>query len=69
MTSITLLSSPNTCFHFYKFLATLKDKILDVLTFDLFYQKKLLEIEQATFSSKFGLFTLNSNSLYYRSLH
>ena len=59
--NITLL--PNFCFHVDKSPATLRDRILDAQTYDLFSQRKLLEIEQATSSSKAGCFTANANSL------
>ena len=47
-------------------MATIRDRILDTHTFDLFSQKMLLEIEQASFS-KLGQFTSKDNSLYYRN--
>ena len=59
--NITLL--PDTCFHVKKSPASLRDRILDAQTYDLFSQWKLLEIEQATPSSKAGCFTANANSL------
>ena len=64
--TITILS--NTCFHIDKFLATLRDRNLDAQTYNLFSQQKLLEIEQATSSSKAGCFTANTNSLYFKNL-
>ena len=63
---ITLL--PNFCFHVDKSPATLRDRILDTQTYNLFSQQKLLEIEQATSSSKVGHFTANTNSLYFKDL-
>ena len=59
--NITLL--PNTFFHVDKSPATLRDRILDAQTYDLFSQRKLLEIEQATSSFKTGCFMANNNSL------
>ena len=40
--NITLL--PDTCFHVNKPPASLRDRILDAQTYDLFSQRKLLEI-------------------------
>ena len=61
-------SSSQHFFHGNKSLATLRDRILDTQTYDLFSQWKLLEIEQATSSFKTGCFTANDNSLYFRNL-
>ena len=64
--NITLL--PNLCFHVNKSPATLRDRILDTQTYDLFSQRKLLEIEQASSSLKTGHFTSVEDSIYFRNL-
>ena len=45
----------NPCFHSDKLPTTIKDRILDAQTYNLFSHKKLLEIILATSSYKTGL--------------